>query len=94
MHGATIRFIVDYNLCKYWRPSKGFANKYSLVPKLLVRGQLKCDGTHAENRCHLSRETDRVHLNRPGAVSSVDYWQPSCAPSAVVMLDTPCSKVV
>ena len=27
-------------------------------------------------------------------VSSVDYWQPSCAPSAVVMLDTPCSEVV
>ena len=35
-----------------------------------------------------------VHLNRPVAVSSVDYWQPSCAPSAVVMLDTPCSEVV
>ena len=36
----------------------------------------------------------RVHLNRLGGVSSVDYWQPRCAPSAVVMLDTPCSEVV
>ena len=35
-----------------------------------------------------------VHLNRPGGVSSVDYWQPRCAPSAVVMLNTPCSEVV
>ena len=36
----------------------------------------------------------RVHLNRPVGVSSVDYWQLRCAPSAVVMLDTPCSEVV
>ena len=35
-----------------------------------------------------------LHLNRPGDVSSVDCWQPRCAPSAVVMLDTPCSEVV
>ena len=35
-----------------------------------------------------------VHLNRPVGVSSVDYWQQSCAVSAVVMLDTPCSEVV
>jgi len=35
-----------------------------------------------------------VHLNRPVGVSSVDYWQPRCAASAVVMLDTPCSEVV
>ena len=27
-------------------------------------------------------------------VSSVDCWQPRCAASAVVMLDTPCSEVV
>ena len=35
-----------------------------------------------------------VHLNRPVGVSSVDCWQKSCATSAVVMLDTPCSEVV
>jgi len=29
-----------------------------------------------------------------GGVSSVDCWQPRCAASAVVMLDTPCSEVV
>jgi len=27
-------------------------------------------------------------------VSSIDYWQPRCEPSAVVMLDTPHSEVV
>ena len=36
----------------------------------------------------------RVHFNRPWGVSSADCWQPRCAPSAVVMLDTPCCKVV
>ena len=37
----------------------------------------------------------RVHLNRRGGgVCSVDCWQPRCVPSAVVMLDTPCSEVV
>jgi len=35
-----------------------------------------------------------VHLNRPVGVSSVNYWQQSCAASAAVMLDTPCSEVV
>ena len=56
--------------------------------------QLKCDGTRAETRFRLSCETDRVHLNRPVGVSSVDCWQQRCAASAVVMLDTPCSEVV
>ena len=36
----------------------------------------------------------RVHLNRAWGVSSVDCWQSRCAPSAVVMLDKPCSEVV
>ena len=36
-----------------------------------------------------------VHLNRPVVgFSSVDCWQPRCAPSAVVMMDTACSEVV
>ena len=35
-----------------------------------------------------------VHLNQSEGVSSVDCWQPRCAASAVVMLDTPCSEVV
>jgi hypothetical protein len=42
-----------------------------------------------------SARNGRVHLNRPvGGVSSVDCWQPRCAASAVVMLDTPRSEVV
>ena len=38
----------------------------------------------------------RVHLNRPGGEASVQSTagSPRCAPSAVVMLDTPCSEVV
>jgi len=40
------------------------------------------------------RWNGRVHLNRLWGVSSVDCWQPKCAASAVVMLDTPCSEVV
>ena len=50
---------------------------------------------HAEITDFVFRRNGQVHLNRPGGgVSSVDCWQPRCAPSAVVMLDTPCSEVV
>jgi len=49
---------------------------------------------HAQKPDFVFRPNGRVHLNRPGGVISVDYWQPRCAPSAVVMLDTPCSEVV
>ena len=41
--------------------------------------RLKCDGTRAETRFRLFRRNGRVHLNRWGGVSSVDYWQPRCA---------------
>ena len=60
------------------------------------RDQLKRDGTCAETRFRLYARNGPVHLNRPasGGVSSVDCWQPRCAASAVVMLDTPCSEVV
>ena len=60
------------------------------------RGQLKCDGTHAEARFRHSAKW-RVHLNQWGGVSSVNYWQPRCAHQLlllVVMLDTPCPKIV
>ena len=33
------------------------------------KGQLQCDVTCAETRFRLSRETERVHLNRPGGGS-------------------------
>ena len=57
------------------------------------RLHLKCDGTRAETKFRLS--TKRTSPFKPSVgVSSVDYWQPRCAPSAVVMLDTPCSEVV
>ena len=77
------------------RPQNEMADAFGhLARNLDVRLRLKCDVTRAETRFRLSRETDRVHLNRPGGVSSVDYWQPRCAASAVVMLDTACSEVV
>ena len=41
-----------------------------------------------------AKRTSPFKSVRGGGVSSVDCWQPRCAPSAVVMLDTPCSEVV
>ena len=54
------------------------------------RGQLKYDGTRAETRFRLSRETDRVRFNRRGRQFSRLLAAEVCA-SAVVMLDAPCS---
>ena len=59
------------------------------------RGEVKCDGTRAETRFRLSaKRTSPFKSDGEGGVSSVDCWQPRCAPSAVVMLDSPCSEVV
>jgi len=41
-----------------------------------------------------AKRTSPFKSARRGCVSSVDCWQPSCAASAVVMLDTSCSEVV
>ena len=41
-------------------------------------GQFKCDGTRAETRFRLSAKRTSP-FNRPVGVSSVAYWQPSCA---------------
>jgi hypothetical protein len=57
------------------------------------RPRLKCDGTRAGTRFRLSAKRTSP-FKSAGVVSSVDYWQPRCAHSAVVMLDTPCSEVV
>ena len=58
------------------------------------RGQLKYDGTRTETRFRLSAKRASLFKSLVGGVSSVGYWQPRCAASAVVMLDTPCSEVV
>jgi len=42
------------------------------------RGQLKCDGTRAETRFRLSAKRTSPFKSAWG-ISSVDYWQPSCA---------------
>ena len=34
---------------------------------------------HAQIPDFVFRRNGRIHLNRPGDVSSVDYWQPRCA---------------
>jgi len=49
---------------------------------------------HAQKQDFVFRANGPVRLNRPVGVSSVDCWQPRCAASAVVMLDTACSEVV
>ena len=48
------------------------------TPTGIGRGQLKCDGTRAETRFHLSAKRTSPFKSALG-VSSVDYWQPSCA---------------
>ena len=75
------------------RPSSFTEWHSTTCHRAVEKMRLKCDGTRAETRFRLSAKR-RVHLNRPVGVSSVNYWQPRCAPSAVVMLDTPCSEVV
>ena len=60
---------------------------------MFCRGQLKCDGIRAETRFRLSAKRTNP-FKSAGGVSSVDCWQPRCAPWAVVMLDTQCSEVV
>ena len=53
--------------------------------------RLKCDGTHAETRSHLSAKR-HVYLNRRGRQFGRLPAAEACT-SAVVMLDTPCSEV-
>jgi hypothetical protein len=43
-----------------------------------IRLRLKCDGTRAETRFRLSAKRTSP-FKSAGGVSSVDYWQPSCA---------------
>jgi len=57
------------------------------------RGQLKCDGTHAQKPDFVFRRNGQVHLNQRGHQFSRLLAAEMCA-SAVVMLDTPCSEVV
>jgi hypothetical protein len=47
---------------------------------------------HAQKPDFVFRRNERVHLNRQGGVSSVDYWQASCAhqPAGFVLLVQAC----
>jgi len=48
---------------------------------------LKCDGTRAETRFHLSVKWMSPFKLAGGGVMSVDYWQPRCADQwAVIVL--------
>jgi hypothetical protein len=49
---------------------------------------------HAQKPDFVFRAKRTSPFKSAGGVSSVDYWQPRCAASAVVTLDTPCSEVV
>jgi len=57
------------------------------------RLRLKCDGTRAETRYHLSAKRTSWFKNQRGHQFSWLLAAEVCA-SVVVMLDTPCSKVV
>ena len=57
------------------------------------RGQLKCDGTRAENRFRLSAKRTSPFKSAGGRQFSRLLAAEVCA-SAVVILDTPCSEVV
>jgi len=52
-----------------------------------VRLRLKCDGTRAETRFHLSAK-------RTSPFKSAGQLAAEVCASAVIMLDTPCSEVV
>jgi len=56
-------------------------------------GQLKCDGTRAENRFRVSAKRMSPFKSAGGRQFSRLLAAEVCA-SAVVMLDTPCSEVV
>jgi hypothetical protein len=51
-----------------------------MAPFTLIEGRLslKCDGTRAGTRFRLSAKRTSL-FKSAGGVSSVDYWQPSCA---------------
>ena len=55
-----------------------YLNKFVLQVSWRGRQRLKCDGTRAETRFRLSAKRTSQFKSAVG-VSSVDYWQPSCA---------------
>ena len=73
-------------------PEEHASYNWMTLKKTQDIAHLKCDGTRAETRFGLSRETDRVHLNRRGRQFSRLLAAEVCV-SAVIMLDTPCSEV-
>jgi hypothetical protein len=64
---------------------------HSYHVKLLGRLRLKCDGTRAETRFRLSVKRTSP-FKSAGYVSSLDYWQLSCAhqPAGFVLLVQAC----
>jgi len=53
-------------------------NRQHIQQHTVGSGQLKCDGTRAGNTFRLSAKRTSP-FKSAGGVSSVDYWQPSCA---------------
>jgi hypothetical protein len=75
------------------KPSNASSRRKTCV---LIRGQLKCDGTRAETRCRLLAKRTSPFKSARG-VTSVEYWQPKCAHQLsllVLMPDTSCFEVV
>jgi hypothetical protein len=63
----------------------------ALMKTLVSRMRLKCDGTRAETRFHPSAKRASP-FKSAGGVSSVEYWQASCAhqPAGFVLLVQVC----
>ena len=60
----------------------------------LCRGQLRCDGTRAENIFRLSAKRTSLFKSAWGGRQFSRLLAAEVCASAVVMLDTPCSEVV
>jgi len=75
------RFIVEDGSILQVATTRGGSSDLStkdLLTCVGCRGQLKYDGTRAEIRFRLSAKRTNP-FKSAGGLSSVDYWQPSCA---------------
>ena len=96
---SLIHVLIPY--CFEWVQEWNKFYDFKIVPSaktmqildVASRLRLKRDGTRAETIFRLSAKRTSP-FKSAGDVISVEYWQPTCAASVVVMLDAPCSGVV
>ena len=93
MSVSKLYSVISMSAARRWCMLYFFVLAFETSELTLRRPRLRCDGTRAETRFRLSVKRTSP-FKSAGGVGSVDYSQPRCAASAVVMLDTPCSEVV